>query len=542
MRVTSTGHAGFLIETTGGSILCDPWFNPTFFGSWFVFPRNDGLDPTPLSNPDYLYISHFHRDHLDPRFLTEHVSKDATVLLPAYGVDVLEHALRDIGFTRFVRTSNGEVIELDGNLRIGIQSLAGPHIGPMGDSMLAVADPTAVVLDQNDAHPADLDFVRAFGPVDAHLLQYSGAIWYPMVYEIPEEEEFRLIAAKRRRQLDRATTYIEMVGARHVVPSAGPPCFIDEGMMDLNDLPGGRPSIFPDATVFIDHLRSLGHDEAHLTVPGTSLEVGGPGDGTIVHPMPESEVRAIFADKAAYLERYREDMADVIAAEHASWPTDTTDLLAEMTEWLDPILAIAHHTREGVGAPVTMRTDDGLAIVIDMPAGRVRALEPGERTPFEFGMARPLLEAAVRNRTGDWCNELFLSCRFTARRDGPYNEYVYTFFKSLSMDRMRYAEEYYGAQLADDDVEWIELDGWIVESRCPHQKASLARMGSVCDGRLTCGLHGWEFDLATGTGTNSEGLTLRVRGRVDHPDADPVETAGSEPSESLSGVRGGEQT
>ena len=33
-----------LVETAAGSILCDPWFVPAFFGAWFVFPRNDELD------------------------------------------------------------------------------------------------------------------------------------------------------------------------------------------------------------------------------------------------------------------------------------------------------------------------------------------------------------------------------------------------------------------------------------------------------------------------------------------------------------------
>jgi L-ascorbate metabolism protein UlaG (beta-lactamase superfamily) len=38
MRATSIGHAGILVETGHGSIVCDPWFVPAFFGSWFVFP------------------------------------------------------------------------------------------------------------------------------------------------------------------------------------------------------------------------------------------------------------------------------------------------------------------------------------------------------------------------------------------------------------------------------------------------------------------------------------------------------------------------
>ena len=68
MRVTSIGHAGMLVETSAGSILCDPWFQPAFFGSWFPFPRNDQLGDDlrqRIENADYLYISHLHGDHHD---------------------------------------------------------------------------------------------------------------------------------------------------------------------------------------------------------------------------------------------------------------------------------------------------------------------------------------------------------------------------------------------------------------------------------------------------------------------------------------------
>jgi len=44
MQITCLGHAGLHIQTSGGTILCDPWTNPAYFGSWFVFPDNSGLD------------------------------------------------------------------------------------------------------------------------------------------------------------------------------------------------------------------------------------------------------------------------------------------------------------------------------------------------------------------------------------------------------------------------------------------------------------------------------------------------------------------
>ena len=68
MRATSLGHAGILVEAEHGSIVCDPWFVPAFFGSWFPFPRNDQLDDdlaAGIEGADYLYVSHLHGDHWD---------------------------------------------------------------------------------------------------------------------------------------------------------------------------------------------------------------------------------------------------------------------------------------------------------------------------------------------------------------------------------------------------------------------------------------------------------------------------------------------
>ena len=43
-------------------------------------------------------------------------------------------------------------------------------------------------------------------------------------------------------------------------------------------------------------------------------------------------------------------------------------------------------------------------------------------------------------RAVDWSNSLFLSVRFRAWRANDFNEYLYNFFKSLSVERMRRTE------------------------------------------------------------------------------------------------------
>ncbi len=106
MQITSVGHAGFHIQTEAGSILCDPWVTPTYFASWVPFPDNTELDWDALGNCDYLYVSHLHKDHFDPKNLIAHVNKDATVLLPDYPVPDLKRELEKLGFHKFFETED----------------------------------------------------------------------------------------------------------------------------------------------------------------------------------------------------------------------------------------------------------------------------------------------------------------------------------------------------------------------------------------------------------------------------------------------------
>jgi UDP-MurNAc hydroxylase len=516
MRITSLGHASIFIETSGGTILCDPWFTPAYFGSWFPFPRNDRLDVTPFAHPDYLYISHTHRDHLDLQWLAAHVDRSTQVLLPDFGIDQLETELRSIGLERFVRTRNAVPIELDG-LRVAIQALAEPSVGPMGDSLLVVQDDTATTLNQNDAHPHDFEILAEFPRVDLHCLQYSGAIWWPMAYEMPAADMQRLVELKRQRQFQRVLTFIAMIDAPHIMPMAGPPCFLDADLFAFNELPGGPATIFPDATAFLAELASATGERrhGHLSVPGSTITVRD-GDCTVAHALSAAEVDAIFSAKEEYLRRYQADWAEWLAAERAGWGAGVSmDIAAELKAWWEPLLASAPRVRDAVGLSLLLEAtsppgaaEPGDQVLVDFPAGVVKVWE-GEPYQYTYRAERPLLVSSIARRVEDWCNELFLSCRFRAARDGNFNEALMTFFKSLSAERMAYAESFYSR--TDPDIDWISLDGHVIERRCPHQRADLSRMGTICDGVLECAVHGWRWDIDTGKCLNAEGSYLRVK-------------------------------
>ena len=69
-------------------------------------PRQQRAGLAALGDCDYLYVSHLHRDHFDPRNLREHVNKDAVVLLPDYPVEDLRRELEKLGFHNFFETTD----------------------------------------------------------------------------------------------------------------------------------------------------------------------------------------------------------------------------------------------------------------------------------------------------------------------------------------------------------------------------------------------------------------------------------------------------
>ena len=516
MRATSLGHAGILIEAGSSRILCDPWFVPAFFGSWFVFPRNDQLDAELLAkieSPTHLYISHIHGDHLDEAFLASQVSRDAIVLLPDFPSHELERRLSSLGFTKFIKTENGKEIAIDNETKIAIHVETSITDGPGGDSALVVSDKTARLVNQNDCRTGDLDALRSHGPIDLHWLQYSGAIWYPMVYEQDATTKQNLARAKVESQFARALKYVERLNARAVVPSAGPPCFLDEELFHLNMITGNETSIFPDQTKFLERLRKLGRENDILAIPGTEIEIS-PEEISVSSPK-NVDVSEIFAHKEKYLRKYQADWSEWLQAEKNKWlttsSTNQTDLVGELQAWFEPLLAICPALRSGIGANCLIRTRD-TKILINFQEAKVENFID-QTFGFRFDIPRELLETIVHQKAVDWSNSFFLSCRFTAWRSGEFNEYLYNFFKSLSVERMTRAEHEAAERLnfSRDLSDEIEIGDYVMQRKCPHRQADLSVFGEIDGNTLTCSLHGWRFDLTDGHCLNAEDRPLKVR-------------------------------
>jgi len=258
--------------------------------------------------------------------------------------------------------------------------------------------------------------------------------------------------------------------------------------------------------VFLELLAAHGVDRAHLVVPGSIVDLDGKRCA-ITEPEPPALGRP-FEKKREYLDEYRRDWSGWLAAERASWARPGHDLVAELAVWFEPLLVAAPITSAGVAGNVVIDVGDSdRNVCIDFVESTVRVWR-GEPFVYKIDVDPALVEALVDDHVEDWVNSLLLSCRFTAHRTGPFNEFVLTFFKALSAERMAYVELCHGRARSRTD-ETFERDGWRIERWCPHRQADLTRFGEIADGVLTCSLHHWRFDLATGRCLTSDDRHLR---------------------------------
>ena len=258
----------------------------------------------------------------------------------------------------------------------------------------------------------------------------------------------------------------------------------------------------------------------HLFVPGTQVDILG-SDVTITQTLyTDAEIERIFHDKWTYLAEQRDSRQDEVRAEESRRATvlPPQEMLAAIKEWWEPLLRRARTIRDGVGGNVRFRIGE-LDMVVDFPKAKVREYA-GEECIYWYTIPADLVSTNIADHEIDWSNSIFLSMQFSVGRSGKFNEFLTTFLKCLSRDRIEYVENWYAEQ--SDQTEDVQLEDWVVQRRCPHLRADLTKTGKIEDGVLTCSLHDWKWDLASGKCLTTTGHPIRSQRIIETADAPAI--------------------
>jgi UDP-MurNAc hydroxylase len=265
MRFTVIGHACLFIETGAERILVDPWLSGScYWRSWWHFPPNTPIRDEFLA-PDYVYLTHHHFDHFHYPSLRR-ISKRARVLIPRFGVDVMQAEVEHLGFTDVVEMPHGEVTTLPSGTRV-----ASYQYGP-DDSAFIVERDGVVLADLNDCKikgPAAGPLLRTFGPPTFVFKSHSFAQAYPSCYDIKDPADAKLMT--REDFLETFIDALRELRPRYAVPFASMVAFLHPESRHSN-VWAVRPPEVAQAAAQSDVAAST---ETVLMVPGDSWSDSG---------------------------------------------------------------------------------------------------------------------------------------------------------------------------------------------------------------------------------------------------------------------------
>ena len=312
MKITYLGHAGFYVETESTIIVMDPWLSRfgAFDSSWFQYPRNHHMadyvrEHFESSTKDkYIYISHEHKDHFDLGFLESLTNRNFKIVIADFLRSIVKESLHNCHYqcTEIISLKHEEEYVIkDGSIRLYIIDAELDC-----DSAILLKTKEGSFLNINDCkiHEKLSKITKEHGPIDIFAAQFSGAIWHPVCYDMPEVQYQKISRLKKANKFDTVFRAIETVHPKIYIPSAGPPCFLDPMLIDINFQ---KVNIFPRAVQFIEYLNKR---IKNSDIKWPELMPGDMIDVATLDVLPLAKERVLDSNFEHYVRNYASEYTD----------------------------------------------------------------------------------------------------------------------------------------------------------------------------------------------------------------------------------------
>ena len=489
MKIKFLGQAGILIETENCKLVCDPWFSKTggFLGRWHQFPPNDHIDTEILFDANYLYISHEHHDHFDKEFL-KNFPKETTVLIANFETKNFRDEIIELGFSKIIEVDDWQRVKLANDFEIMIVTDHGKY---KEDSSLFINTKNYKILNKNDCYLSE-EYLSKFYNFNIDLLftQFSGAIWYPMVYEYEEKERKRAAEIVRTRLLEYFINTVNKINPSYVIPSAGPPCFLEDDCFQFNFESEG---IFPDQHDFAPKIEKRINCKYNMMMPNDNI-ILKPGKKIIF----ENDNPFDFENKKELLREYQEKRLPYIRELLNKIPEPDNDLYEKFVNHFNTIIKSSSYFSSNVDQLVEFNIEgkNGGTWQIDFgdDMHKIHKNKIGQPN-YKFTIESKYLNL-ILNEKLSW-EDFLLSLRFKIwRKPDIYNGSLFALLQygrdSVLIQR---AENFELKSKCPITIN-VQYDKkmYKIQRFCPHLGEDL-KNATIKNGVLVCPRHQWSFDL-----------------------------------------------
>ena len=422
MRVTYYGQACTLIEAGGKKILIDPWLTEgAYLGTWFHTHLLSEAGITPQTFPkdiDYLFLSHEHQDHFDPATL-QHFPLDIPVLICRFATPRFRRQVEHLGFKEVREVASGEKLDLGDGLAATIFGTA----EYTNDSAILLEHEGVRLFNETDCKLSYSDLKRIGQEgVDIGFYMFSGANWFPMLYDYPEETMLKLVRRRRSSLLRSLVQRVRLTKPRLAVPAAGPCTVLSTEMLWLNTEERG---IFIDPELAVRELRAAQLPCEPLYMAATDIWDSRTG----LEPHAPASFRTPRSD---YIQSAAERMGPSIAAARASEPPAHSDLAELINQHFNTLVgALTPEIRKRINAKLALavRGPRGGEWTVDFTAPGPEYVREGLSLDWTYKIAvEDKLLSPFMTGEEPFFEDLLLSLRFSSsRRPDQYNEPLYHF-------------------------------------------------------------------------------------------------------------------
>ncbi len=503
MLITYLGHAGFCVETAEAIVIMDPWLSPhgAFDSSWFQLPCNHHLAALlqeklhDRGKERFIYVSHEHKDHFDLPLLRSLDSRDFTFVAPKYQRPALREILAELPSRGVIACEHGQTLPIPGGeIRLFLDDS-----GLNRDSAIVVRSEGQCFANLNDCklHDRLPELRDQLGVIDVFAAQFSGATWHPVCYQYDAVTYDRISAKKVLSKFEATAKAIETLKPRVYLPSAGPACFLDPMLFDINF---ERVNIFPNVFKLLPWLeRRLAKSHRPFIpalMPGDVLDAAR---GDMAYETPDRLTAESVDD---YLRDYARRFDGLFRSRRLQYTgADLKTLRARLKENLEHKLA---HFRlsERIQRPLFVQFSDAPEILleVDFASRAVRAVAEVPAVRDFYRMTAPSWEIA-RVLDGKLLWEDFsLTFRMKLNREPDvYQTLMQGFLIMEAEDLNQLCAHMLEIEHSTERVT-IEAAGcrYSINRRCPHQGADLSGGWVEEDRFLVCPRHRWRFDLKRG--------------------------------------------
>ncbi len=148
MLITHYCNAFNSVKVNRTVIACDPWVGAGDEIGWISYPlHKNGANVLKSIKPNFVYISHLHTDHLDPKTLSK-INKNTKIIIKKFIDQRLKRKILKLGFYNIIECEAWKKYKLNKDISIGIVPQISSNMSGMPEQINYDVD-TSIVIQSN---------------------------------------------------------------------------------------------------------------------------------------------------------------------------------------------------------------------------------------------------------------------------------------------------------------------------------------------------------------------------------------------------------